>query len=236
MQGRATVRRCRSFFSRATEAAPNQNRMGRKTVDIIERDGFWWPADDDWCHRVIHGELPDIDSALRFTKGRTLAVQAGGNVGVWAAHLAKQFDRVVTIEPDAVNYECLVRNVPANVDHRRAAFGAGLGLIDLVNVKGNAGAHYIGGNGGIPIITVDCLDLPACDFLCLDIEGSEPHALFGAENTIRRFRPAIMFEEKGLSERYYGIPRDTAEKWVLRLGLGYRVRNKVRADVILSCE
>lgn len=105
----------------------------------------------------------------------------------------------------------------------------------MVNVTGNAGAHYVSGDGDIPIITVDSLQLDACDLLCLDIEGSEPLALRGAEQTIRKFRPVIMFEEKGLSERYYGIPRNSAEQWVLSLGLGYKVASKVRADVILRC-
>jgi hypothetical protein len=45
----------------------------------------------------------------------------------------------------------------------------------------------------------------------------------------------IQIEEKGLSERYYGIPRGTAENWVLSLGLGYSIREKRRADVILAC-
>lgn len=202
---------------------------------MIERDGFYWPADDNWCHKVIHGEVPDSDIALSHCKGRDLAVQAGGNVGVWAAHLAKQFARVVTVEPDSLNYECLKRNVPANVEHRRAGFGAEPGSVGLVQVSGNAGAHYVGGDGAIPIVTIDSLDLPACDFLCLDIEGFEPHALRGAEQTIRKYRPVIMFEEKGLSERYYRVPRGTAEKWVLGLGIGYQLRTKIRADVVLSC-
>jgi FkbM family methyltransferase len=204
-------------------------------MELIQRDGFWWPANDDWCWRVIHQELPDLDGAIAFAKVRKVAVQAGGNVGVWASHLAKQFERVFTVEPDATNYECLCRNVPVNVDHRRAGFGAAPGSISMVNVTGNAGAHYVSGDGDIPIITVDSLQLDACDLLCLDIEGSEPLALRGAEQTIRKFRPVIMFEEKGLSEHYYGIPRNTAEQWVLGLDLGYKVASKVRADVILRC-
>lgn len=209
--------------------------MGTRDMEMIERNGFWWPADDAWCHSVIHQELPDLDGAIALTKGRKVAVQAGGNVGVWASHLAKQFERVETIEPNPVNYECLVRNVPTNVNHRRGGFGDKPGSIGIVNVAGNAGAHYVSGDGDIPIITIDSLALDACDLLCLDIEGSEPLALRGAEQIIRQFRPVIMFEEKGLSERYYGIARDSAEKWVLGLGLGYRVVSKVRADVILRC-
>lgn len=206
-------------------------------MEMIQRNGFWWPANDDWCWRVIHDEVPDIDTAVSLTRGRRVAVQAGGNVGVWATRLARSFERVETVEPDVLNYECLVRNVPANVNHKRAGFGARPGSVSLVNVDGNAGAHYVGDGsvGDIPIITIDSLDLPACDLLCLDVEGHEPHALLGAEQTIRRFRPVVMFEEKGLSERYYGVARGTAERWLAELGIGYKVVMRVRADVILTC-
>lgn len=204
---------------------------------MIKRGDFYWPVNDDWCHKVIHDELPDLDKAIALTKGRKVAVQAGGNVGVWASHLAKTFELVMTVEPDATNYACLERNVPDNVltYGRPVAFGEKGGKIGMVTVDGNAGAHFLSGNGAISVITIDSLDLPACDLLCLDIEGYEPLALRGAEQTIRRFKPVIMFEEKGLSERYYGIKRDTAEQWVIGLGLGYQVKHKIRADVILSC-
>lgn len=210
--------------------------MGSSDMDLIERDdGFWWPASDGWCHKVIHEELPDLDRAVNLAKGRKVAVQAGGNVGVWASHLAKTFEKVVTVEPDEANYECLKRNVQANVAHSRAGFSDAPKVAGLNKVDGNAGAHYLCGVGQIPLITIDSLDLPACDLICLDIEGYEPLALQGAERTIRKYRPVIMFEEKGLSERYYGIKRDTAEQWVIGLGAGYRVKHRVRADVILAC-
>jgi FkbM family methyltransferase len=204
-------------------------------MDLIQRGEFWWPADDNWCWKVIHQEVADVEDAIRFSKGNSVAVQAGGNVGVWASYLAKKFGRVETIEPMGVNYECLKRNVPANVAHRFGAFGDKAGFIGMVSVEGNAGAHYPKAEGEIPVITIDSLNLEACDLLVLDVEGYEPHALLGAEQTIRKYCPPIMLEEKGLSERYYGIARGTAEKWVLGLGLGYKIRNKVRADVILAC-
>lgn len=205
-------------------------------MELIERNGVWWPADDGWCHKVIFDELPDIDAAISLCKGRDGAVQAGGNVGVWATHLAKSFAVVDTVEPDAANYECLKRNVPANVRHARAVFGDRPGRISLTRVEGNAGAHYVGvGQGDTPVLTIDSLSLTACDLICLDVEGYEPLALRGAEETIRRFRPVILIEEKGLSQKYFRIARGTAENWVLGLGLGYRVREKRRADVLLSC-
>jgi FkbM family methyltransferase len=201
-------------------------------MNTIERGGFHWPASDDWCWRVIHDELPDLDEALKLVPGRKLAVQAGGNVGVWAAHLAKTFETVMTFEPVAENYACLIRNVPANVISRQCGLGDKAGTTGMTMVEGNAGAHYIGGSGSIDLITLDSLGLDACDFLCLDIEGAEPMALHGAAETIRRFRPVIMMEEKGLSERYYRIAKGAAERW-LRREFGYKVAKKVRKDVIL---
>ena len=204
-------------------------------MDLVHReDGFWWPADDDWCWRVIHDELPDLDRAVGLAKGWNVAVQAGGNVGVWAQDLAARFASVVTVEPMADNYACLVKNVSENVSHRCAAFGAAAGQLSMERIDGNAGAHYAKAGDGVPVITIDSLNLEACDLICLDIEGYEPFALQGAEQTIRKFRPVIMFEEKGLSERYYGVARGTAEQWVLDLGMGYRVRDRVRKDIILA--
>ncbi len=204
-------------------------------MDMIERRGFFWPPSDDWCWRVIHDELPDLDVAVGLARGRQLAVQAGGNVGVWAAHLAKSFGQVITVEPMAENYACLVKNIPANVSHQLAGFGEKPGTIGMETVQGNAGAHYVRSDGGISVITIDSLDLPACDLICLDVEGYEPMALRGAEQTIRKYRPVIQIEEKGLSERYYGIPARSAEHWLIGLGLGYHISTHVRKDTILTC-
>lgn len=200
-------------------------------MDIVQHNGVWWPADDIWCRKVIFAGLSEADAALNLVSDRTLAVQAGGNVGVWASHFAKTFAHVVTVEPDVTNYECLKRNVPGNVEHQRAGFGAEPGTLGLTKIAGNAGAHYVGGKGEIPIVTIDGLKLDACDLICLDIEGSEPAALRGAEQTICAFRPVILFEEKGLSEQYYGIKRGTAEQWLT--GLGYVVAHKSKNDVVM---
>ncbi len=199
-------------------------------MELIERDGFWWPADDDWCHKVIHEEIDDLLTSVSLTTHRDIAIQAGGNVGVWAAHLATMFARVETVEPDFVNYGCLKRNVPVNVNHRWAGFGDSEGYIGMVTVPGNAGAHYVHGDGACPVITIDSLNLPTCDLICLDVEGYEPLALRGAEQTIRKHRPVIMIEEKGLCHQYYGIPKGSSEQWLL--GLGYKVAARVRKDII----
>jgi hypothetical protein len=46
----------------------------------------------------------------------------------------------------------------------------------------------------VPLVTVDSLRLPDCQFIKLDVEGMETEALHGAVETIRHFRPILYVE------------------------------------------
>lgn len=201
-------------------------------MKLTEVNGFVWPAEDTECRRIVFSTTSDMDLALAMVPHRRIAVQAGGNCGVWAAHLAKTFDRVFTFEPDPVNYHCLAQNVPTNVRHFEAALGDGDGRTGLKRIAGNCGAHALDGEGDIPVMAIDSLNLEACDYLCLDIEGYELIALRGAARTIRRFRPVIQIEDKGLS-RAYGHEKGDAERW-LAAEFGYQVAHRINRDVILK--
>ena len=167
-------------------------------------DGNWWPDEDVECHKAI-GFMDDLDKALDFVprEKRKLAFQAGGNMGVWANDLvAYGFDEVWTVEARWENYICLLRNVAPEVKAIWAALGAMPGTTGMAVDPRNAGGCFLSGEGRIPVITIDSLELPACDFLALDIEGSEPMAITGARDTIARFRPVILVEDRGHSMRY----------------------------------
>ena len=199
---------------------------------MIEVNGFKWPAGDHHCRSVVFDTVTDMQPALDLCRGNRLAIQAGGNCGVWAAWLADRFDIVVTAEPDQINYACLRQNVPPNVQHLCAAFGAMADFVGMQTDQRNIGAHFIKGTGTVRVMTIDSLEPEACDYLCLDVEGYEMPAMMGAEETIREFRPVIQIEDKGLSEKY-GHAQGDAEKWLARFG--YQVRHRIHRDVILSC-
>lgn len=199
---------------------------------FVEHNGYVWPASDKYCFPVVFDMVEDMLPALSGTEGRRVAVQAGGNTGVWAAWLAERFERVYTVEPDPINYHCLERNVPGNVWHRQAAFGERPGKVGLHADPANIGAHYIDGKGEIPVVTIDSYALGACDYICLDVEGYELRALRGAVETIRAHRPTIQIEDKGLS-RKYGAEKGDAEAW-LAAEFGYQVVERVHRDVILA--
>lgn len=196
---------------------------------------FVWPAHDVECAKVVFNTVSDMDPALARVRRRGIALQAGGNCGVWARHLAavSKFELVVTAEPDPLNFQCLVANTEnMPIIRLQAAFGAVPSWSDLVREHGNCGAHYLAHEGtAFPVVRIDDLALPGLDYLCLDIEGMEFLAIEGGWQTICENRPVIQVEDKGLSMRY-GIQKGAVEEKLAQIG--YKVIARPHRDVILA--
>lgn len=198
-----------------------------------EDNGLLWPAADPKAPRISRESVNDIAIAVRYCRDRRVAVQAGGNCGVWPRRMAETFGTVYTFEPDAQNFTALAVNTAdlQNVIRFQAALGDEHGFVDLERRTVNCGAHYIDGPGPIPIMRIDELGLPACDLIYLDIEGYELKALRGAVQTIAEHRPVIAFEDKGLSDKF-GSAQGDIEKW-LATDFDYRLAERVRRDVLM---
>jgi FkbM family methyltransferase len=198
--------------------------MNSATVEI---DGFEWPSQDTQARQSILGSLPDLEKYIGLCTHRRVAVQAGGNVGVWPKELSKHFADVYTFEPDALNYGCLARNVrEPNVFMRFAALGELEGLGAIARDPQNCGASAVAQGSEFPVITLDSLELAHVDLLQLDVEGFELQALKGAAATIARCSPLIVLELKGLGERY-GYTDDQVDAWLKelsyqRIGVAHR--------------
>lgn len=199
--------------------------------EITKIGDFWWPAKDYVGHNCILAESMDIAVILEHCERREIVVQAGGNVGVWPKELLKHFKQVYTFEPDQTNYKCLNLNIPPQ--HGFIKINAALGEKETTSgmerTDDNCGAHFLSGDGDIRVITLDSLELAGCDLLQLDIEGYELAALRGARETITKYKPTIVTEEKGLGSRIG--ESDTAIADFLA-ELGYCITGKVSNDVI----
>lgn len=167
----------------------------------------WWPDYDrepERCYALVQRRVSDADIVLSLTAGRECVVQAGGHVGFWPIRLARHFARVFTFEPDNVLYQCLVLNAgqTQNVICSPAALGAQVGSSAL-HRKGSAGSSVIDATGEQPVnmLTIDSLDLKACDAIILDVEGSEVDVLRGAVKTIKKFSPVIHLEQSNADEQ-----------------------------------
>jgi len=198
----------------------------------LER-GFLWPREDVGAAAAVFRTRTDLDAAYKHCAKFDVAVQAGGNCGVWPEAMGLKFKTVYTFEPDPVNFRCLCSNAPAeNIIKLNAALGFGRGTIGLTSRPDNCGALQVDGAGSIPTLRIDDLGLGDCDLIYLDIEGFELPALMGAAVTIGLHRPVIAVEDKGMSERY-GVKVGEIEEWA-RETIGYQVIERVNRDLIMA--
>jgi len=167
--------------------------------EIDGQAGWLWPKADlyGWRGIFANWRAEHRWAYLEHIRNFGVVVQAGGHCGLFPRLFAGLFQRVYTFEPDALNFHCLVHNCQRdNVFKMNAALGAECKMIALQKFKepGNTGTHVINGQGFIPMLTVDCMNFDACDFLQVDVEGYEINVLKGAKKTIQKFKPVLSVE------------------------------------------
>lgn len=184
---------------------------------MIQIQGLSWPDDvgTKYLHSLKH--VRSLEWAIARCKQRRTAVQAGGNMGLWPRRLAEVFAKAITFEPDDISRACCFANVPPSVEVRSEALGAESGVVAIE--RESLGSHHVSEQGYmVPVTTVDALALDDLDFLQLDIEGYEWHALKGAEKTLARCRPLVQVELRDFTHRYGKTDQDVRD---LLAGLGY---------------
>lgn len=199
--------------------------LRKLTVDGVERE-LLWPTSDVNCFPIIGGDWAELNPTIIHYVGndRGLVLQAGGNCGMYPMLHSYQFERVITFEPDPVNFYCLSENCKT---HRVSKFNAAVGERAETTTMGivtpdNVGMHKVG-HGGIIVqsLPIDALQLVDLSLLHLDVEGYELPALRGARQTIEQCRPVIAIE----------ISEDEQEIRELLTLLNYReVHSKIGAS------
>jgi FkbM family methyltransferase len=182
-------------------------------------------------------DLVSLDIAMSLTKGRKLAVQAGGNLGLFPKRMAEEFACVYTFEPDLALMSCLRHNArEPNIKAIQAALGDSdtpvrleCGRRDNSGRAVHEGLTYVAGAGDVPQVRLDDMDLPACDLIYLDIEGYEMHALLGAQRTVERFHPVLALEING-NVLMYNTTKAEIRGWIT--ARGYRLVTRHRGDDI----
>lgn len=198
----------------------------------MKNSAGWWITDGMSGSAAINKRSMSLARPVALCKSKRTCIQAGGNIGVFPAILAPDFARVITFEPEAENFACLVKNTESysNVYQIRGFLSDSIGSRELLRGK-YSGGHHIGHAGETPTFTIDALRLHAVDAIFLDVEGHEYAVLQGALNTIQRCKPLLMLEE---NKKLYGYGREFGQLLDLVAPLGYMLTYKADEDIILE--
>lgn len=177
-------------------------------------DFMWREMKPDGTYQAGH-----LRMAMDYVTDFSMAIDGGAHVGLWSRLMSQAFARVIAVEPSPDTCEALVVNMAAfncfNVEIKPVALGQTVGRVSMeldgrAALANNTGGRFVRPGGDIPVERIDDWQLPSCGFLKLDVEGSEPHALEGARETLIRCRPIVLFEHKGFCRRY-GLPPDASQ-------------------------
>lgn len=163
-----------------------------------------------------------------------IVLDCGAHVGVFTRVALRAGARlVVAIEPAAENLACLRRNLAGEIAAGRViVYEKGVWDHDDVltlsvlsyNSAADTFAVRVKDTPGIqlPVTTIDKLveelKLERVDFIKMDIEGSERHALAGARQTLAKYRPRMAIAAYHLPDDVEKIPAAARGGWD-----GYRI-------------
>jgi len=158
-----------------------------------------------------------------------VVIDAGGCWGDTALYFAQKASQVFCFECMPSNIKIIDENMAMNTDLRGKVKVIQKALWSrpqerLVFKDTGPGSRPSSDDGGLEVET-ETLDrfvavnsLERVDFIKMDIEGSEPEALVGAEQTIRKYRPRLAISLYHDVGHFGSIPR-----WIANLDLGYRL-------------
>lgn len=170
-------------------------------------------------------DLTHLTWALGFVQRFDVAIDAGAHQGIWTRHLISRFKRVIAFEPVESNR----RKIPEGAEVHPFALGKERGKVSMAAGPENTGQYHVSGDGDIIMRPLDSFGFTACDFLKLDVEGLELHALQGAATLLKTCRPLVLIEENGLCQRY-GIEPMAADNYLRTLG--YRQIGRMNKDYL----
>ena len=186
-------------------------------MQIEKVNNFWVPSNDvhlaDWKAGKPFTQNKCLEKFINYCKDNELKfnhiIDVGAWVGTWSMAMNPYCGRVVAFEPDAVHYHCLVKNVSDDIETHQLAVGNDTKMISLTNDNFTQ-AKRVAGDGTIPMVTIDSLNLDDVDLIKIDVEGYEMEVLKGAKNTLKACK-FVMIELNSNTGKYGSSNKECME-------------------------
>ncbi len=220
---------------------------------MIQHQGIWLPDGErhlvEWMSKsgeMVDGrgsyQIKKLRAAVSYCRDFRTAVDVGAHCGLWSMQLIKQFDQVIAFEPVPEHRECFHANLYGkdNVTLFACALGDHAGRVRMETAPTSSGDTRVAAeleNGGVALETFDEivgeLGVPLqVDFVKLDCEGYELHALKGAFKMIKRCLPVVIVEQKPGRAQRFGLPETGACEWLEQI-FAYRIAKEMSGDFIM---
>lgn len=180
----------------------------------------------------LYGEYSAGEAELfqQLVRPGHVAVEVGANIGAHTLLLSRRVGErgmVYAFEPQRVLFQMLCANLAlnsrTNAVCRCEALGDRPGEIIVPPIDYSRDNDFAALRLGqfstgerVPLVTLDSLNLPRCDFLKVDVEGEELAVIRGAVQTIVRCRPVLYMDADSPG-------RSPGELIEQLLSLGYRL-------------
>jgi FkbM family methyltransferase len=158
----------------------------------------------------------------RMVQSGDVVLDIGAHIGSFGDDaLRRGAAKVIMVEPDPVNLECIRRNFTDEISDGRViivpegAWSSESTLDFHVGVGNSGNGSFVVAESEssvlkVPVRPVDQMmtriGLEQLDFVKIDIEGAEREALAGARATLRRYRPRIMLDAYHLPDDHEVLP------------------------------
>ncbi len=177
----------------------------------------------DWLGMNIYFgsyERKEMLMVSKISKPNWVALDIGANIGYYTVFLEKKINcaRVHAFEPSPREYQLLKENVEKNncknIITHNIALGDQESTIKLYTSSENIGKNSINyfdsSDQSVTVYMkvlnefISQLGITQIDFIKIDVEGAEPMVLKGAAETLKKFKPVILYESWALTQAPYG--------------------------------
>lgn len=165
------------------------------------------------------------------------AIDIGANCGIWTRVMARCFSRVSCFEPNVECHEAFELNQSQDgsclIELHDEALGDKPDIIKLNTKLRSTGFTRVDDSGDLIVEqkTLDSFGFTEVDFIKIDVEGWEHNVIKGGIETIRKWKPTIILEQKPNNAELHGLKQFGARNLLIKMGMKEVVN--ISGDVIM---